>query len=188
MKSFRLAAAGLAVAVLSGCAALVAPPYSPDYEVLDRLKRMPLEKVAVAPVQPRETSAPVNRITLRGASLTSPKGTFAEYLEDALVQDLREVSAHDPSSGMRIEATVLKNSIDVAGFSQGAGEMEIDLSVKRNGVVLHQKKYHTATSFESSFAGAVAIPKGQLEYANLVRRLLSKVYADPDFINALKKK
>jgi hypothetical protein len=187
MHPIRLLAACAAVGALSGCAALVAPPYSPDYQSLDALKKTPLEKVAVAPVQPRDASAPVNRITLRGATLASPKGTFAQYLEDALVQDLREISAFDPAAGLRIDATVLKNTMDVSGFSTGSGQMEVDLSVKRGATTLHRKTYQASTSFESSFAGAVAIPKGQLEYANLVRALLSKVYADPQFINALKK-
>ncbi|PLC48420.1 hypothetical protein CR159_17950 [Pollutimonas subterranea] len=39
----------------------------------------------------------------------------------------------------------------------------------------------------SSFAGAVAIPKGQSEYPNLVRVLLQKVYEEPAFIDAVKK-
>lgn len=185
--SIRLLACGAAVAALSGCAALVAPPYSADYSALDQLKKMPLQKVAVAPVQPRDAAAPVNRIGLRGASLVGPKGTFAQYLEDALVQDLSEVSAYDPAADLRLDATLVKNKLDISGISTGNGEMEVGIVLSRRGSTVLKKTYAAKTTFESSFAGNVAIPKGQLEYANLVRALLAKVYADADFINALKK-
>ena len=65
--------------------------------------------------------------------------------------------------------------------------MDVELTVTRNAKATLKKTYSVKTTFESSFAGAVAIPKGQAEYGNLVRTLLGKVYADPEFINALKK-
>lgn len=186
MKLLRFAAACLAAAALSGCGSLIAPPYSPDYQALDRLKRASVGKVAVAPVQPRDPAASVNHITLRGARMNSPRPTYAHYLEDALVQDLREAGVLDPHSPLRIEATIVKNEIDVAGIRTGTGTMEVDLAVIQGDTTRLRKTYLASTNFESSFAGAVAIPKGQIEYPNLVKALLGKVYADIDFINALK--
>lgn len=188
MGMLRLAALGLAVAALQGCASFYAPPYSANYEALDRLKRVPLERVAVGPVQPSDTTAPVNQIKLRGAMLRAPKGNFAQYLEDALIQDLRELAVFDASAGVRIDAVIRRNEIDVSGISTGTGAMEVDLTVSRDGVAVLSKTYRADISFESSFAGAVAIPRGQIEYANLVRALLGKVYADSEFVNAIKKK
>ena len=187
MQSIRLLAAGFTLAALSGCASLVAPPYSADYEALDRLKKMSLEKIAVNPVQPRDAAAPVNKITLRGASLVGSKGTFAEYLEDALIQDLRDISLYDAGSGLRLDATILKNDIDVSGLVNGTGQMDVEIAIGRSGKIALKKIYSASTRFDSSFAGAVAIPKGQAEYGNLVRTLLAKIYLDPDFINARKK-
>jgi hypothetical protein len=180
------AAAGVAVLALTGCASLVAPPYSPDYATLDRLKGQPLQKVSVGSFRPTEETAPVNTIGLRAARLISPRGSFAKYLEDALIQDLREVSLHDPGSALRVEATVVRNTIDIGGISTGSGHMQIELAVVRGATPVLKKTYEATTQFESSFAGNIAIPKGQLEYVNLVRALLAKVYADPAFINALK--
>jgi len=187
MSFLRLSACCLAVAVFSGCSTLVPPPYSADYQGLDRLKKQPLEKVAVGTVQPRNPDAPVNKITLRGARLAGPNGTFAQYLEEALVQDLKEIAVFDAAAGTRIDATILKNDIDVSGFSTGTGRMDVELTVTRNTKTSLKKTYSATTTFDSSFAGAVAIPKGQAEYGNLVRTLLGKVYADPEFVNALKK-
>lgn len=186
MLLIRRAAAGFAVLALSGCASLVAPPYSPDYATLDRLKGQPLQKVSVGTFRPTEESAPVNTIGLRAARMVSPRGSFARYLEDALIHDLREVSLHDPASNLRVEATVLKNTIDIGGISTGSGHMQVELAVLRGTSAVLKKTYEATTQFESSFAGNIAIPKGQAEYANLVRSLLAKVYADPAFVNALK--
>jgi len=187
MRLVRLLAFGATVLALTGCSSLIAPPYSPEYRALDQLKQQPIGKVAVGPVQPTDTAAAVNRISLRASSLVSPKGTFSRYLEDALIQDLTEISAYDPNSGLRIDATLRRNDIDIGGFSTGTGQMDVDFTISRGATVILKKSYQASTRFDSSFAGAVAIPKGQLEYANLVRSLLSQVYADPDFINALRK-
>jgi hypothetical protein len=185
MSVFRLAVSGLAVAVLAGCA-VVAPPYSADYSVLDKLKSTSIDKAAVAPVQPRDPAAPVNHINLRASPLRAAQGTFAQYLEDALTQDLKEVSAYDPKAGTLISATILKNNIDVSGFSKGEGAMAVKFLITRAGATRLDKTYTANTEFDSSFVGAIAIPNGQNEYGHLVKVLLAQVYADPEFVNALK--
>ncbi|MCW7540930.1 hypothetical protein OOT46_24215 [Aquabacterium sp. A7-Y] len=154
---------------------------------MDALKQAPIERLSVGPLQPRDPAAPVNRLSLRGANLVAGQGSFAQYLEAALIQDLREISVYDPAAQTRIDGTILQNEINVADFSTGTGLMEVELRVTRAGQTRLKKVYRTETRFESSFAGAVAIPKGQSEYGYLVRTLLGTVYADPEFINAIKK-
>ena len=143
-------------------------------------------KVAVGTFQPRQTDAPVNKVTLRGANLTPPGGSFAAYLEDAIRSDLMELRVLDPNADTRIDATLLKNDIDVSGFSTGNGVMEVKLTVSKRGATALEKTYVANTQFESSFAGAVAIPKGQSEYPRLVRTLLQNIYSDAAFLNAVK--
>jgi hypothetical protein len=171
----------------SGCASLTAPTYSPHYETIDRLKKIDLEKMSVGEVQPRDPNASVNKITLRGSTLASPSGTFASYLENAIRSDLMEMRLYDPTSSTRIDATILKNDIDVSGIGTGHGVMEVKLTINKKGALVFEKVYLADTQFESSFAGAVAIPRGQSEYPNLVRALLQNVYGDPAFIEAVKK-
>lgn len=175
-----------ALAVLAtGCAQLKAPPYAADYEALDRLKASKPASVAVVKVQPTDPNDPVNNLSLRGARLISPSGTFAKYLEDALVNDLKEVSAYDAKSGTRIDARILNNEISVANIVTGTGAMEVQIEVTREGAQRLKKIYKANTSFESSFAGIVAIPAGQAAYSDLVRTLLRQVYSDPQFTAAL---
>lgn len=188
MNIYRQFMVVVTIAILvSGCASFTAPTYSPDYETIDRLKKLNIEKMSVGEVQPRDPSASVNKITLRGAMLSPPSGTFANYLENAIRSDLMEMGLYEPTSTTRFDATILKNDIDVSGFSTGYGAMEIKLSINKKGTLTFEKVYSANTQFESSFAGAVAIPKGQNEYPNLVRALLQKVYVDPAFIEAVKK-
>lgn len=176
------------IAVLTtGCASLVAPTYSPDYPSLDRLKAGQLEKVAVGTFQPQDPQAPVNKITLRGSSLATSQGTFAQYLESAMRSDLTELRLLDPDAQTRIDATLLKNDIDISGFSTGTGVISVALTVSKRGTKVLEKTYTANTQFESSFAGAVAIPKGMNEYPTLVRTLLQTIYTDTAFINAIQR-
>lgn len=187
MKKTRALLAGLLVTLLSGCASFVAPAYSPDYPSVDRLKNSQLDKIAVGTFQPQKPDAPVNRITLRGTPLNPAAGTFATYLENAIRSDLKELGVLDPAARTRIDATLLQNDIDVSGFSKGEGTMEVRLTVSTKDAVVHEKVYLAKTQFESSFAGAVAIPRGQNEYPTLVRTLLQQVYSDPSFIQSVRK-
>ncbi len=188
MKVLRMRVAALAalVAVTTGCAQLQAPPYSTDFEALDRLKASKPGAVSVAPVQPTDPDHRVNQLSLRGAGMRSPSGTFARYLEDALVQDLKEISAFAPDAKTRLDATILTNDISVGNIATGTGTMEVALTVTRDGRQRLAKTYKANTSFESSFAGIVAIPAGQAAYPQLVRALLREIYSDPQFVTAIR--
>lgn len=183
---YPLLGALMVAVALSGCA-LGVPNYSPRYEVIDQLKTKSIGKLAVGDFQPSDPRADVNHITLRGSPLSPENGTFSDYLENALRSDLTEIGVYDPAAGIRLDATLLKNDIDVSGFSTGTGVLEVRLSVSKQSKVTFEKTYTANTQFDSSFVGAVAIPKGQAEYPNLVRTLLQQVYLDATFINAVKK-
>lgn len=179
-----MALLGTLILLTTGCT-IMAPSYMPDYTALDSLKRQKVSKMAIAQVEPKDPTAKVNNITLRGSPLASPSGSYAQYLEDAIKSDLTEINLFDPNSLFRLSAFLLNNDINVGGFSTGYGTIEAKFSITRNGAAKFDKTIAAETQFESSFAGAVAIPKGQIEYPYLVRALLKKLYTDKEFINAL---
>lgn len=78
----------MATLLLSGCATIVAPSYSPNFESIDRLKKLSLGKVAVGEVQPRDPNALVNRISLRGLDLKLKKAHLLPTLKMQFVQIL----------------------------------------------------------------------------------------------------
>lgn len=175
---------GLAV-LATGCAQLKAPPYAADYQALDALKASKPGPVALATVQPTDPNDPLNNLSLRGARLVSPSGTFAKYLENALINDLKEISAYDPASRTQIDARILANDISVGNIATGTGTMAVQIEVRRDGASRLKKIYKADIRFESSLAGIVAIPAGQAAYSDLVRTLLRQVYADPQFTAAI---
>ena len=182
---FIVASVLVVCTLASGCAQLVVPNYSADFSAVDALKRAPLQKASVGTVQPVDPAAKVNRLSLRGAGLGTPDGTFSAYLGRAITADLKDAALYDAQSPRHIDLVLLQNEIDVSGFSEGKGQIEVDLSLVNGSTTLLRKTYAATTRFDSSFAGAVAIPKGQSEYPNVVRSLLSTIYRDPAFIKAM---
>ncbi|WP_426390912.1 hypothetical protein [Variovorax sp. R-27] len=175
----------LAVVVLTtGCAPLLAPPYAADYETLDRLEATRPGPVALTKAQPIEAEEKVNTVRLRSARLLSPSGSFAQYLQDALMRDLSEISVYDPKAPTRIAARILVNEIDL-GVINGTGRMDVEVTVTREGTQRLRKTYRAETAFDSSYASIVAVPAGQAAYPRLVRALLRQVYADPQFVAAI---
>lgn len=175
----------LAVVVLTtGCAPLLAPPYAADYETLDRLEATRPGPVALTKAQPTEAEDKVNTVRLRSARLLSPSGSFAQYLQDALMRDLSEISVYDPKAPTRIAARILVNEIDL-GVINGTGRMDVEVTVTRDGTQRLRKTYRAETAFDSSYASIVAVPAGQAAYPRLVRALLRQVYADPQFVAAI---
>jgi hypothetical protein len=116
--------------------------------------------------------------------LLSPSGSFAQYLQDALMRDLSEISAYDPKAPTRIAARILVNDIDL-GVINGTGRMDVEVTVTRDNAQRLRKTYRAETAFDSSYANIVAVPAGQAAYPRLVRALLRKVYADPQFVAAI---
>lgn len=184
--SHRFIATCAVALLVTGCAQMVAPPYSADYTALDQLKKSAAgAKTSIGAFQPTDPKDAVNNLSLRAARLGSSSGSFAKYLEDALSNDLKEISVYDPAARTRIDAVILHNEMAIGGFNTGEGLMDVDLTITRDGVQRLRKTYLARTTFESSFAGAVAIPKAQSEYPRLVRELLRNVYSDPAFVSAI---
>jgi len=184
LRSLLLPGALAAAVLATGCAPLLAPPYAADYETLDRLEAARPGMVALAKAQPSDANDKVNTVRLRSARLLSPSGSFAQYLQDAMMRDLSEISVYDPKAPTRIAARVLVNEIDL-GVINGAGRMEVEITVTRDATQRLRKTYRAETAFDSSYASIVAVPAGQAAYPRLVRALLRQVYADPQFVAAI---
>jgi len=184
LRSLLLPGALAAAVLATGCAPLLAPPYAADYETLDKLEATRPGMVALAKAQPSDANDKVNTVRLRSARLLSPSGSFAQYLQDAMMRDLSEISVYDPKAPTRIAARVLVNEIDL-GVINGTGRMDVEVTVTRDGTQRLRKTYRAETAFDSSYASIVAVPAGQAAYPRLVRALLRQVYADPQFVAAI---
>lgn len=183
----RLALAGIAVVLASGCAQM-APNYNPSVENIQKMRDSGVARVRVGTFEPKLVEGQKNdAIGLRASDMLSPYGgKFTTYIEEALKSELKAARLLDDKSTIEIGGVVTRNDVSIASLSEGNGEIEARVVVKKAGQVRYDKVKLTRTTFESSFAGAVAIPAGRAAYPELVRKFLAGLYGDPEFIAALK--
>ena len=185
---FRLARplAALAIATLTVGCALQAPRYQPSLDNVEILKKTagPVALGAFT-VQPGATGS--TSVTLRASPMNSPVGAdYAAYLADALQQELTLARKLDPKSNVVITGVLLKNDIAAGGIITNSGEIEALFAVTRDGQQRYSQVKRAELSWDSSFIGAVAIPRAQQQYPQVVQKLTSLLLADPDFLAALK--
>lgn len=184
MTSMKLACLAVVAWVVTGCTA-VAPNYVPSPSTVQPL--------AAAKVQPAKTGAFTGTkeandtsLTLRASSMQASQGTYSKYLADAIKTELELAKLYAPNAATEITAVLLKNDMDTGLADKGAGTMQAKFTVTRDGKVRFDKVIAASTQWDTSFVGAIAIPKAQQEYPRLVQQLVANLFADPEFIAALK--
>ncbi len=174
-----------AALVLSACA-IKAPMYQPSIDNVEALKSVP-NKVAVGAFKVQPGIEGATSIGLRGSPMGSPVGAdYAAYLAEALRQELTLAGKLDPTSRIEIGGVLLKNDISAAGISTNSGEMQVRFTVTRDGQTRYDRTLSASLSWESSFVGAIAIPKAVESYPRIVQKLIGTLWADADFQNAIK--
>ena len=182
----------LRVAVLIGAAfllhecALQAPRYQPLLDNVELLKKASARPASLGSFTVQANAGGGASIGLRGAGMTSPVGAdYAAYLADALRQELALAGKLDPKSTLEISGTLIKNDIAAGGISTNSGEVEARFVVKNGGQISYDGIKRAEMTWESSFVGAIAVPKAQQQYPLMVQQLLAKLLADPQFQKAL---
>jgi hypothetical protein len=185
-RGIRLFICVLAGALASGCS-LMAPQYSASIDNVQKLKNAGDFASRVGKFDSAADKANANPISLRGSSLASPYGdSYAAYLAEAIRQELALAGKLKPDAEIEISGMLLKNDIDTSGINIATGDIEARFVVKQGTAVRFDKVKTVHLEWESSFAGAVAIPRAQQQYPTLVQALLGALYDDPDFLRALK--
>ena len=185
MKRAALCAAVATLALISACST-PAPRYQPSIENVESLKRSsgPVT-VGVFAVKPGMLNA--NAVGLRAASMVSSVGAdYAAYLGDAIRQELELAGKLSPKSHIEVSGVLTRNEINAGGMSTNDGALEALFTVKKEGVVRYSKSKRADASWESSFVGAIAIPKAQQQYPLLVQSLLGQLIGDAEFQAAVK--
>jgi hypothetical protein len=189
IRHARVFSATFAVLLASGCA-MQAPRYQASIDNVEVLKQAPnsmnLGGFSVQAGSPAAASGGT-ALSVRASPMNSPVGTdYAAYLADALSQELTVAKKLDPKSKIEVSGKLVKNDISAGGFSTNSGEIAAQFVVKKEGVVRFDKAKSASLTWDSSFLGAVAIPKAQQQYPVIVQKLLSLLWGDADFQAALK--
>jgi hypothetical protein len=165
----------------------MAPQYSASIDNVQKLKDAGNYTAKVGDFASSKDKGNVNPISLRGSTLSSPyESSYSKYLAEALKQELSLANKFAPNADVEVSGTLMKNDIDASGFSTGSGGIEARFVVKKSGQILYDQVKSVHQEWPSSFAGAVAIPRAIQEYSNLVQKLLTSLYADNAFLDALK--
>ena len=186
LNALRLAGVLSLAALLQACA-IQASPYSPSLDNVETLKKSGGRTVMLGSFSVQAGMEGAQTISLRGNPMSSPVGAdYAAYLANALRQELVLAGKLDAKSDLSISGVLTKNDIAAGGLATNSGEIEARISVRRGGELRYEATKRAEARWESSFAGAVAIPKAQQQYPMLVQQLLGQLYADPAFVAALR--
>jgi hypothetical protein len=180
--------AALTCVFLVGCAG-PAPNYAPSVDNVERLKKTDSAGVKVGTFSPKPGMQNPDAIALRASSMVSPVGkNFGDYLAAALRAELEMAKLHSPASPIEVSGTLLHNNINAGGIQTNDGQLEAQFVVKYGSEVRYDKIKKITRQWEGAFAGAVAIPQAANNYPLMVQDLLGSLFADPDFITAVKKR
>lgn len=170
----------------SGCS-LMAPQYSASIDNVQKLKGAGDFTAKVGKFDSSADRANANPISLRGSALSSPyDNSYATYLAESIKQELSLAGKLNPGTDIEISGVLLKNDIDTSGINIATGDIEARFVVKKGDATRYSQVKTVRYEWESSFLGAVAIPRAQQEYPQLVQRLLAALYADQSFLDALR--
>lgn len=180
-------AAMLAVSVFTvGCAG-PAPNYAPSIDNVESLKKSSSEAAKLGTISVNADMPGGKAVSVRGNTMVSPVGAhFGDYVAAALRQELELAKLFNAQSNLEISGVLLRNNIDAGGISTNAGQIEVRFMVKRAGEVRFDKAKRIEQKWESSFAGAVAIPLAMNNYPVMVQKLIGELVNDADFIKALR--
>ena len=179
----------LSVAVLcaavSGCS-VYAPPYQASMDNVIALKKAGDFTAKVGPVKSEPGKDNANPISLRSLKLRSPyENSFAAYLTEALKQQLTLAGRYSDNSPVEISGTLLKNDMYVP-MGTGSGIIEARFLVTNAGAIKYDQVKSAKQEWSSSFVGTVAVNRATEQYPGLVDKLVSELFKDPAFLNAVK--
>jgi hypothetical protein len=176
----------LFVVMFFAACAQVAPPYQTSIQNVQTLRDSGIRQVKVGQFT-AGNEANNESISLRGSPMSSPvNGKYTDYLAEAMRAEFRAAMLYQDGAALQIGGVMLKNDVDVSGLSEASAEMEVQVVVRQGEQVRYDRVKYARLKFESSFAGAVAVPAGVRAYPGLVQQFLADLFSDKDFISALK--
>ena len=179
--------ASLCLMVLVGCAG-PAPNYAPSIDNVEMLKKSGIEPIKTGTVSVAPELKTGQSITIRANTMASGVGShYGDYLAAALRQELELAKLYSAQSDTEVSGTLLRNDISAGGFSTNSGEIAAQFVVRRGNQVRFDKVVQVQHEWEGAFAGAVAIPRAANNYPVMVRKLISRLLADSDFLAAVRK-
>lgn len=188
MQKFLLVSIALLTSMLTGCMQMPLT-YQPSIENLETLKasKMAPANVGTFALAAGKPASMDQTASARGSTVVPPNNSFALFLKDALKQELVSAGKFDPASTIVINGQLTKSELE-APIGTGKGTLAAKFTVNRDNQVAYEKELEEYAEWPSVFLGAEAIPTALMQYASLYKKLLSRLFGDADFQNAVKAK
>lgn len=97
--------------------------------------------------------------------------------------DLKASGLYDANSPATLSGFLTESLLDV-GIETGQSNLGARFVLSNGGKILYDKELKASASWSSSFVGAIAIPQGINQYADLYHKLVGMLFDDPDYQKA----
>lgn len=172
----------LCAMLLQGCGVTMTR-YEANYQNVQQLKQnAPLQPLRNAQVK---ADAGQESLMVRMNPISAPEGSVPLHIQAAINGELRHAGLLDPRAERQLQVQVLKSFLNT-GVANGHGELAARFTVRKGDQVVYEATKDVARDWDSSFFGPVAIPAAANNYNPMLQQLLKTLYADPQFIKALK--
>lgn len=171
---------------ISGCSH-IAPQYEVSMENVQKLKRSGNSKVKVGSfVAQAGKKNELNELTFRGGSFSSPvNGSYAQYIKKAIKKELYLANRYSENADIDISSVLLKNEFDGSGTNIGLASISAEFIVRKNDETKYKKTISVDHEWESYFAAFSALPAAKQGYVQLIKKFISKLFTDKDFLRAI---
>jgi hypothetical protein len=173
--------------LLVGCAQiqLGAPVASADNIQKAKASGLPASNVGPFVLEAGKDAKMDKGLDIRSNTLSAPtQGSFAAYLKETLVTELKAAGLYDAGSKTVISGKLVDSQLDAA-MAGGSGRLAARFAVSHAGKVVFDKEFSASDKWESSFVGAIAIPAAINNYSALYRKVVGQLLDDADFRRAV---
>jgi hypothetical protein len=191
VRRWRTRAAGgalvAAAALLSGCATVKLGEPAPRLETLQLIREAGIGALAVGDFRPAATLKPAadKSVSARGSTVGSPVGdSFAAYLRESLMAQLRAAGSFDAAAAVSIGGELTRSELHESLTGTSTAAVAARFVVRRGDAIRYEREHTVSAQWQSSFIGAVAIPRAFDEYGDLYRKLVEQLLHDPEFAAA----
>jgi hypothetical protein len=187
MTTGKLFLASCAVLLLAGCAHVRIDEAAPSIETLKIMRAAGIPALSIGTFSDAGGKSPVARtVSFRGSTMKPPKGeTFAGFLRQSFESELKAAGKFDAAAPIALSATLTEGHAR-ENMADGKAALSAEIKLSSGGTAHFSKAYRVETQWKSEFIGALAIPEAFRQYNALYPTLVRQVFADPEFIAALK--
>jgi hypothetical protein len=182
----RHAAFVAACFLVGGCMSVDAPAQQATFENVSLLQMTDIPSIAIdsfriAPGLPPQVD---ESIGIRADTLKAPGGSFSQYLRKTFETELTAAGKLNPEGATALSGELTRSEVKTS--PAGSGVLAARFTAARNGQVIFKKEIAVTDTWKFDFIGALAIPEAMNRYTALYPKLVTALFNDAEFRQALR--